>query len=128
MTDDRRRLAVFVAVAATVVVASLLPGPSAAGGEPTPDAAPPGTDLVLHAAGYAAVAYAMARALPARDRRRDALVPLAGVVVAAVALGAGVELAQGLVPGRTPSVLDAVANAVGALAGVLWWRRRRRRE
>ena len=125
MNDDRRRLAVLAAVTAVVVASSLLPGPTGPGGEPTPDVAPPGTDLLVHAVGYAAVAYALARALPPRLRRRDALGSLAGVVVATVALGAGVELAQGVVPGRDPSVRDAVANAVGALAGALWWRRGR---
>ncbi|MFC7069540.1 VanZ family protein [Halobaculum lipolyticum] len=128
MTDERRRLAVFVAVAATVVAASLLPGPTGPGGEPTGDVAPPGTDLVVHAVGYAAVAFTMARALPPRLRRRDAVGPLAGVIVVAAALGTGVELAQGVVPGRDPSVLDAVANAVGAVVGTLWWRRRDRGE
>ncbi|MFC7096871.1 VanZ family protein [Halobaculum marinum] len=128
MNDDGRRLAVFVAVAATVVVASLVPAPTGPSGEPTPDIAPPGSDLIVHAVGYAAVAYALARALPERLRGDGALGPLAGVVVATAALGGAVELAQGVVPGRTTSLFDAVANTLGALVGALWWRRRRRRD
>jgi VanZ family protein len=48
------------------------------------------------------------------------------VAVGVVVLGAGVEVAQGFVPYRTVSLLDAVANAVGvAIAlGVTWCARR----
>ena len=34
-------------------------------------------------------------------------------------LGAGLEAAQGIVPGRSPSVGDVIANTVGVLAGLL---------
>ncbi|WP_435062496.1 hypothetical protein [Halobaculum sp. EA56] len=137
MTADPRRLAIFAAVTTVVVASSLVPAPVAADGEPRPDVAPPGTDLLLHVVGYAAVAYTLAGA--AFGGRSDGGVDgddggghpgaapvagLAGVVLVATALGAGVELAQGPVPGREPSVLDGAANAVGAAVGAAWWRRR----
>ena len=125
MDADARRLAVFAAVTVLVVTSSLVPGPTDAAGEPTPDVAPPGTDLLAHVVGYAAVAYTLGRALPTRLRRgagAPPLVALVGVAAAATALGAGVEVAQSAVPGRDPSTLDGVANAVGAVAGTLAWR------
>ena len=36
-----------------------------------------------------------------------------------MALGIGLEAAQTLVPGRFPSVVDAMANTLGALAGLI---------
>lgn len=128
MGDDNRRLALFVAVTVVVVASSLAPAPTGPGGAPTGDVAPPGSDLVVHAIGYAAVAYTLAAVLPARFRRTDSALPLVGVVVATAALGGAVELAQSFVPGRTLSTLDAVANAVGATVGVVWWRVRERDE
>lgn len=103
-----RRLAVPAVVGVAVVAASLVPLGSAAG-----SAAPVGADKLLHAVGYAAIAATTCRAVRARSARM-----LAFVAVGAVALGAGVELLQGVVPTRQPSLGDAVANAVGALVGV----------
>ncbi|GAA0207305.1 VanZ family protein [Halobaculum roseum] len=131
MDADTRRLATFAAVTVLVVTSSLVPAPA------TPDRASPGgavplpsgTDKLLHGVGYAAVAYTLGRSLPS-GRRRGAngpsTVALVGVVAVATAIGAGVEVAQGGVPGRDPSLLDGVANAVGALVGAAWWRRRDR--
>lgn len=103
----RRRLAPLGIVGA-VVAASLLPGSAGA------SALPPGSDLLLHAFGYAAVAAALAW-----SERVTGLRTGATLVVAVAAVGAGVELLQSPVPGRTPSVADAVANALGASVG--WW-------
>jgi VanZ family protein len=41
------------------------------------------------------------------------------VAVGVVALGAGVEVAQGFVPYRTASLLDAVANVVGVAVALV---------
>jgi VanZ family protein len=103
------------AVALLLVVAALLPG--GPGGPPT--AGPlglVGVDKWLHAVGYAAFAAVLVPALgPGRPARRA--VPLA--VVAATALGVGLELAQLPVPGRHTSAGDAAANAVGAALGAV---------
>jgi VanZ family protein len=122
MHTDARRIAVFAAVTAIVVTSSLVPVPTAPDQAPTGDTMPPGTDKLVHAVGYAAVAYTLGRALPQRrggDRAVESLVAVIGVAAASTALGAGVEVAQGVVPGRDPSTLDSVANGVGAVAGAL---------
>jgi len=41
-----------------------------------------------------------------------------GAALALVALGLGLEWAQGFMPGRTASTLDTVANLAGVLAGL----------
>jgi hypothetical protein len=133
-----------VVAAVTVLVGSLLPVPTAASDGVTL-AAPLGfgLDKWIHAASYAVVAgLAAAGYAGRRDRRagvgtgpspssRDALalVPaLVAVVVLVAAFGAAVEAAQSLVPGRTASGADALANGVGAVVGVVgWWAVRRLR-
>jgi len=100
-----RRTAVAVGVTAVVVAASLVSLP-----EGGPDTFPSG---LLHVVGYAAVAAAVARTRPSTRRG------LAVAVVAATVVGGGVEFLQSLVPGRTPSVDDAVANFVGAAVGAV---------
>jgi len=124
-----RRLAIFAAVTGVVVTSSLVPMPAAPhpASSADPVSSTPGTDKLVHAVGYAAVAYTLGRALPARVRRGADGPPIAvllGVVAVATAIGAGVEISQGIVPGRDPSALDGVANAVGAVVGVVLWRRR----
>ena len=111
---DRRayRLLASVAVAAAVVASVATPPAGGAGGALVPHA-----DKALHALGYAMVAFLLAAAWPARSWRALAL-----VVVAAVALGGGLELVQSTLPARTADVADAAANAAGALAGAAgWW-------
>ena len=102
------RVAAAVALAA-VVGASLLPASGAGGAA---GSLPTGADKLLHAAGYAAVAYAAASSVDGSAPRTLALVAL-GVA----AVGAGVEVVQPAV-GRHASALDALANLVGAVAGV----------
>jgi VanZ family protein len=83
-----------------------------------------GVDKPVHA-----LSYALLGGLAAAWRGRDG-VALVGVVVAVAGFGAGVEVAQLAVPGRTASMGDAAANFVGAVVGVAgWrlWRRSRRR-
>ena len=128
MGDEREAATTFAVVLVIVVSASLVPAPAAPDGE-SGTVAPPGTDALLHLVGYAAVAYTLAGTVAGRrggdaDRTGLPAVALVGVVVVAAAVGGGVEVAQGAVPGRTPSTLDAVANAVGAVAGAALWRRR----
>jgi VanZ family protein len=105
-----------VAAVAAVVVGSLVPGPTNA---PTPGAgvAGIGVDKLLHAGGYATIAL-----LVAASRRPARGVDLLAVVVAVATLGAGIEVLQLFVPGRTTSAGDAVANTVGAALGVGGWR------
>lgn len=68
-----------------------------------------GSDKVLHALGYAGMAAGAVTFC--RDPVRLALLALL-----ATAVGGAVEIAQGYV-GRDASVLDAVANGVGAAIG-----------
>ena len=68
-----------------------------------------GSDKVLHALGYAGMAAGAVTFC--RDPVRLALLALF-----ATAVGGAVEIAQGYV-GRDASVLDAVANGVGAAIG-----------
>ncbi|WP_380675893.1 VanZ family protein [Salinigranum sp. GCM10025319] len=99
-----------------VLVGSLLPAPETGGASIGLFGV--GVDKVVHAASYAVVA---GLAAASRDWRRRGLAVL-GIVVAVAVFGAGVEVAQSFVPGRTMSGADAVANAVGAATGVVgWW-------
>lgn len=108
---DRPR--VVVAVLALVVLgASLAPIP---GNVSTASTGAVGADKLLHAVAYAGLTFAVATAVDTRNPRR-----LAGVVLAVTAFGAGVELVQPFV-GRTASLLDALANLAGSLAGALLW-------
>ena len=115
--NDRRTAA--AALALLVLAASLAP---TQGAVTTGDATALGADKLLHAVGYAALTYAVARALHARTARR-----LTVVVFAVAAFGAGVELVQPFV-GRTASALDALANLAGAALGALAWLRFHRRD
>ncbi|WP_435119013.1 VanZ family protein [Halolamina sp. C58] len=101
-----------IAVAAVVLVASLVPGGGGGG-----TIGPVGVDKLLHVVGYAALAAASLFALRTRT-----LPAILAVAVAVTAFGGGVELLQGFVPGRAVSVLDLVADAIGAALGVAAWR------
>lgn len=134
LLDERRgRLAALLAAAVVVVfVGSVLPLPT--GGDAGVALAGPfgvGADKVVHAVSYAVIAGLAVVGLAVwgtRQRGSRASVGLAGlvaVVLAVAAFGAGVEVVQSVVPGRTASGADAVANAVGAVVGVAavvgWW-------
>lgn len=103
-----------VAVALAILGASLVPGSAsgAAGGA----VGPVGVDKLLHAGGYAVLAFATLFALQARSLRTALL-----VVLLVTAFGGAVELLQSPVPGRHLSALDLVADAVGAALGALGW-------
>jgi VanZ family protein len=87
----------------------------------------PATDKLIHALLYAALTLSFFRALPAAARIRWS----AAVAIAAAAAlyGLAMELCQRhLTSSRSFDILDAVANAVGALAcsaiACAWCRRR----
>lgn len=104
-----------IAVALAILAASLVPGStsSAAGGA----VGPVGVDKLLHAVGYAVLAAVVLTAL-----RRPTGREILAVVVLVTAFGGAVEILQAPVPGRTGSVLDLVADAVGAVLGAAgWW-------
>jgi VanZ family protein len=80
-------------------------------GPPTRLPGPEGwTDKVAHVIGFFVIALAIQTATARSDGARAA--------VAAVAIGAAVELIQGQI-GRDASWLDLVADAVGA--ALAWW-------
>lgn len=103
-----RRVHVVLLAVVLFAVAALLPG----GGAPTVGGF--SWDKCLHAAGCAALVVIGAWAF----RRDD---PRALLALAALALlyGGGIELAQGLVPTRDPSLLDFAADVAGACFGAL---------
>jgi VanZ family protein len=77
-----------------------------------------GADKAVHAAMYAAFAFALLHALapPARARPLNAL----AVFIAASLYGLALEIAQGvLTTSRAMDPLDALANAAGALLAAL---------
>ena len=105
-----------VAALGVVLVGSLLPAPETGG--TSVELFGVGADKLVHAASYAVVA---GLAATSREWRRRGLAVLV-IVLAVAVLGAGVEVSQSVVPGRTMSGADAVANVVGAAAGVVgWW-------
>lgn len=107
-----RRHVVTGVLALVVAAASLAP---ASGGGTAGALLGGGADKLLHAVGYAALAFAAAAAANASTARR-----VAGVVLAVLVFGVGVELLQPFV-GRTASILDALADLAGATAGALAW-------
>ncbi|MCD2202706.1 VanZ family protein [Halobacterium sp. KA-6] len=108
MTPKRWRVLAVVSIAA-VLAGSLAPG-STTGGLSA------GMDKLLHAGGYAVIAFSLAGARQAETGR-----VLVSIVLAAALLGVGIEVVQPTV-GRTASLLDAVANLLGAAVGAVgWW-------
>ncbi|VEN75345.1 membrane hypothetical protein [Candidatus Desulfarcum epimagneticum] len=67
-------------------------------------------DKLAHFATYAGMGILSCLAFHSRPARIFSL-------VFGAALGAALELAQGWVPGRSPSMMDAAANALGIIAG-----------
>jgi hypothetical protein len=104
------RVVVAVAVALGVLAVSVV-DPTVVTGR----AGGGGLDKLAHAAGYAVLAAAVAWGGRVRGR---ALVVVALVVTA---YGAGIELLQTTLSGRTADVADGLANAVGAVVGVVWY-------
>ena len=122
-TSARLRWVAVLLVGAIIGVASVVSAPGGVG-----SAGPlgvVGADKWFHAAGYAALALALAAALDGRDRIRTA----ATAAAVAVAYGAAIELVQGPLPTRAYDPIDLAANAVGAIVAALgWWALNRRCE
>ncbi|GLC27331.1 VanZ family protein [Roseisolibacter agri] len=79
-------------------------------------------DKVLHALSYGLLGWLVGRAVPASTRGQ-----LAAAFAGLVAFGALDEWHQGFIPGRATSGADLLADAVGALVGLLLYAARRRR-
>ena len=93
----------WIAAVATVTTLSLLPA-----------TAPPGDygfDKMAHAAGYGLLALLAHLAFEGRSAARAA-------ALAMIPLGCLIEVAQAFVPLRYGDPWDALANSVGALAGL----------
>lgn len=122
-----------VAVAAAVLLASVVPVP---GGAPADPGAVSLTDP-FHLLGYAALAAVLVGPIAATHRERigfrsepsPSRATMAALVavfaaLAATAFGLGIELVQARIPWRSFAVADAVVNATGALVGaslaVVW--------
>jgi len=110
--------AFWIAAFGTVVltfVYSLGPAPSALNAFPI-------ADKVFHATAYGAITLTWLLAAVWRPGRGGGVLAgdAVGVVIAAILLGSGVEIAQHYVH-RDAQVLDAVADVVGAVAGFAVW-------
>jgi VanZ family protein len=112
-----RRWLPVALVAAALLVGSLVRAPG--GGALRGPFGLVGGSLWLHAAGYAALALALAVALDAADRPVWRA-PLA-VLLVATGYGAVIELLQAGVPYRRAQPIDLLANAVGAAVVALGW-------
>ncbi|PSQ00035.1 antibiotic resistance protein VanZ [Halobacteriales archaeon QS_5_70_17] len=119
MNASVRRYALPAALAAGIALASVV---DPAGGGPRAATGPVGADKLVHAVGYAVLTAALLAANRPREGRRRVGAALA--VTLATAFGAGLEVVQATLPARTFSLGDAAANALGALAAALLWRRR----
>jgi VanZ family protein len=81
-----------------------------------------GPDKLLHFVGYGGLTWLVARALDAEGwNLRDASLLAVGV---ATGWGVLVGYLQEYVPGRVNERADLAAGVLGAVAGVLYWRRR----
>lgn len=80
-----------------------------------PTGAPDHVDKLFHAAAWALLAALIALGARARGWRPRAILALA--IALAIAYGVVDELHQSTVPGRDASLLDLVADAVGAVVG-----------
>jgi len=114
MDRAHRRYLPAVAFSLLLLVVSLVPAPETGG--PTPEPLGIAPDKWVHAGGYGALTVLLAWA---RDSRTVAAVAL--VAGLALGYGGGIELLQTLVPSRSLSAADMVANAVGAVGGASVW-------
>ena len=82
---------------------------------------PPGglSDKGAHVVAYAALGAALIRALASGQARSMTVMRVLIAAVLATAYGMTDELHQRFVPGRTPELLDLVADAAGGLAGAI---------
>ena len=120
----RRREAAFVCAAVAVFVASVLDPATVGAGGPTSGDGPLGVigvDKWVHATAYATLALLGAFALSGRSSHGLDRWALALVVLGVAAFGAGIEVVQATLPARSFDLVDAAANATGALLGVGAW-------
>ncbi|MDS0259428.1 VanZ family protein [Haloarcula sp. S1CR25-12] len=113
---DRSALRELPAVgfAALLLVVSLLPAPETGG--PTPAPLGIALDKWVHAGSYGVLAFLLSWGRGSRTVAATAV-----LAALAVGYGVGIELLQTLVPSRSLSVADVLANAVGAVLGALAW-------
>jgi len=104
------RWAIVAGVGLAIAVASLWPAPAGAGLE---GGYLVGVDKYLHFLGY----FGLGAVVAAVDGRRSPSRVLVATALAAAAYGAGIELLQHPIPGRTPDGADALANVLGATTG-----------
>lgn len=110
MTPPARDASVALSVGAAILVGSLLPF---AGGVPGSPRLGVGADKWIHAAEFAVLTVAVARAV-AHGRTRGRALRL--TVAAALGFGLGIELLQVPLPWRSGSAADLAADAVGVAA------------
>ena len=70
------------------------------------------SDKVLHFCAYLALSFLPVLAIP--DRRRGTAIGLSMIV-----LGGLLEIGQAFSPGRSPEILDQLANTLGAICGIV---------
>lgn len=107
------RWALVAVVSGVILYFSVIQSPG------TPSGAGPFWDKKLHFAAYGGLTVVYAYAT-ARYRRRP-IYRAVGVILAVVLFGVLVEMLQGIVPVRQFSILDLLANAVGALLASVWF-------
>ena len=111
----------FAALALALMIAQTIASSFAT--LPTPPGAFDGIDKLMHASAWTLLGACLALAAR-RPSRRTAVI----AVVIAVAFGISDEVHQSFVPGRDASLLDLVADGVGACVGAAlatWYGRRR---
>ena len=110
----RRRYRPAIAFATLVLVVSLVPAPETGG--PTPELLGVALDKWIHAGSYGVLT-----GLAVHGGRRRDLLAVGAVAALVVGYGVGIELLQMLVPSRSLSGADMLANTVGAaLSGIAW--------
>lgn len=121
----RRRMAVAslvaLAVFVAVTVAMLWPTDPSIG-------APPHFDKVVHVGAWLVLAvvfwHPASYVLETRTRWRSVRARTWALIAALTTWGVAIEMLQGLVPNRSSDVLDALADATGAIIGctlMAWW-------
>lgn len=115
--ESRRRQAsggLLVLASLLLFLAPADPGPSGGAwfGVPVPDA--PHLDKLVHAVMFLLLGYTLRPLVAPSGPRGDAT-----TFVALVVYGALIELAQSGIPGRSASAADTLADAVGAVGGLL---------
>lgn len=118
LLSRRRRWAAVFAVAAAILIGSVVRVPAAV------SSATPWWDELAHVAAYAVLAVTLAYATA--GWRNSPYRRAAVVVGVAVGYGVLIELLQAPLPYRRFSLADAAVNVVGAAAVTLWFLLERR--